>query len=70
MSHQIDSLAYTNRLRWLPPSHKLSFAIVLLLLSLISAPIVQLLISVWLLLWIVAYARIPAKFYLRLLSFP
>ncbi len=47
MNHQIDSLAYTNRLRGLPPSHKLSFAIALLILSLVSGAIVQLSIALW-----------------------
>ncbi len=70
MSHQIDSLAYTNRLRSLPPSHKLSFAIALLILSLISHPIGQMLISFWLILWIVVYAGIPANIYFRFLSLP
>ena len=70
MSHQIDSLAYGNRLRWLPPSHKLSFAIVLLILSLISPPIVQGLISIWVFIWIVRYAGIPANIYLKLLALP
>ncbi|MBE9184116.1 cobalt ECF transporter T component CbiQ [Microcoleus sp. LEGE 07076] len=70
MNHQIDSLAYTNRLRGLPPTHKLSFAIALLILSLVSGAVVQLSIALWLTVWIVIYARIPAKFYLRLLSLP
>jgi cobalt/nickel transport system permease protein len=70
MNHQIDSLAYTNRLRGLPPTHKLSFAIALLILSLVSHTIVQLSISLWLTVWIVIYAGIPGKFYLRLLSLP
>ena len=70
MSHQIDSLAYGNRLRWLPPSHKLSFAIVLLILSLISPPVVQGLISIWVFIWIVVYAAIPANIYLKLLALP
>ena len=70
MSHQIDSLAYGNRLWWLPPSHKLSFAIVLLILSLISLPIVQGLISIWVFIWIVCYAAIPANIYLKLLALP
>lgn len=70
MNHQIDSLAYTNRLRELPPTHKLSFAIALLILSLISPPIVQLAIALWLAVWTVIYAGIPAKIYLRLLSLP
>ncbi|MEG4224661.1 cobalt ECF transporter T component CbiQ [Microcoleus sp. N9_B2] len=70
MNHQIDSLAYTNRLRGLPPAHKLSFAIALLILSLVSHAAVQLSIALWLTIWIVVYAGIPAKLYLRLLSVP
>ncbi|WP_341738323.1 cobalt ECF transporter T component CbiQ [Microcoleus sp. CAWBG640] len=70
MNHQIDSLAYTNRLRGLPPTHKLSFAIALLILSLVSGAIVQLSIAFWLAVWIVIYAGIPGKLYLRLLSLP
>ena len=70
MNHQIDSLAYTNSLRGLPPSHKLSFAIALLILSLVSHAAVQLSIALWLTVWIVVYAGIPAKLYLRLLSVP
>ncbi len=70
MNHQIDSLAYTNRLRGLPPSHKLSFAIALLILCLVSGAIVQLSIGLWLAVWIVVYAGIPGKLYLRLLSLP
>jgi cobalt/nickel transport system permease protein len=70
MNYLIDSLAYTNRLRWLPPSHKLSFAMVLLLFSLVSSPLVQVLISLWLIVWIVVYAGIPAKIYLGLLLLP
>lgn len=70
MNHQIDSLAYTNRLRGLPPTHKLSFAIALLILSLVSHPAVQLSIALWLAVWIVIYAGIPGKLYLRLLSLP
>ncbi|WP_293329645.1 cobalt ECF transporter T component CbiQ [Microcoleus sp. CAWBG58] len=70
MNHQIDSLAYTNRLRGLPPTHKLSFAIALLILSLVSHAAVQLSIGLWLTIWIVVYAGIPAKLYLRLLLLP
>ncbi|MEO6862485.1 MAG: cobalt ECF transporter T component CbiQ [Microcoleus sp.] len=70
MNHQIDSLAYTNRLRGLPPAHKLSFAIALLILSLVSHAAVQLSIALWLTIWIVVYAGIPAKLYLQLLWLP
>jgi cobalt/nickel transport system permease protein len=70
MSHLIDSLAYTNRLRGLPPMHKFGFAIALLLGSLIAPVLVQLLIGLWIAVWIVGYAGIPARLYLRLLSVP
>jgi len=70
MSHIIDSLAYTNRLRGLPPMHKFGFAIALLIGSLIAPLVVQVLISLWIALWIVVYAGIPGMLYLRLLSLP
>jgi cobalt/nickel transport system permease protein len=70
MHHQIDSLVYTNRLRHLPPEHKLSFAAVLFILGYGSAPWVQGAIALWLAVWIVGYAKIPAKIYARLLLLP
>jgi cobalt/nickel transport system permease protein len=70
MNHKIDSLSYTNRLRWLPPGHKLSFAIVLLGLSLISSPTVQVLITLWLGIWIVVYAGIPMQTYVQMMVLP
>jgi cobalt/nickel transport system permease protein len=70
MNHKIDSLSYTNRLRWLPPSHKLSFAIVMLVGSLLAPPIVQLLMVLWLGVWIVIYAGIPSRTYLQMLALP
>lgn len=68
MSLQIDTLAYTNRLRKLPPEHKLLFAIVLLFITYFSHIPVQLLIAFWMGIWTVAYAGVPAKLYFRLLS--
>jgi cobalt/nickel transport system permease protein len=70
MHHQIDSLAYTNRLRNLPPNHKLLFAMMLFSLSWVAEPILQLLIACWLAVWIVVYAGIPASIYLRLQAIP
>jgi cobalt/nickel transport system permease protein len=70
MSHRIDALAHGNRLRVLPPGHKLAFTAVLLLLALVAPPPVQLLISLWLALWIVGYAGIPASLYLPMLLLP
>lgn len=69
MSLQLDTLAYTNRLRGLPPEHKLIFAIATLVISLCTHPVVQVLIAVWMGVWTVIYARIPAGIYLRLLTF-
>lgn len=70
MHHQIDSLAYTNRLRYLPPSHKLGFAIALFILSYGASPLVQGVIVLWLAWWIVGYAQIPVGIYGRLLLLP
>ncbi len=70
MHHQIDSLAYTNRLRNLPPEHKLGFAITLFCLSWIATPILQLLISAWIAIWIICYAKIPVFTYLKLQTIP
>ncbi|MBW4671042.1 MAG: cobalt ECF transporter T component CbiQ [Cyanomargarita calcarea GSE-NOS-MK-12-04C] len=66
MKIQIDILAYTNRLRWLPPKQKLIFALFLLLISAFAHPQVQILIAIWMGIWIVIYAGIPAKIYIKL----
>ena len=70
MSYQIDTLAHSNRLRLLPPGQKAGFATTLLLLALVSQPPVQLLISLWLMVWIVGYAGIPASTYLPMVLLP
>ncbi|NMG05920.1 cobalt ECF transporter T component CbiQ [Brasilonema sp. UFV-L1] len=69
MKIQIDTLAYTNRLRWLPPEQKLLFATALLLITAFAHPFVQVLIAVWISVWTVIYAGIPAKTYLKLVYF-
>jgi cobalt/nickel transport system permease protein len=66
MKIQIDTLAYTNKLRWMPPEHKLLFATVLVAISMLSHPLVQVLIALWVSVWIVIYAGIPAQTYLKL----
>jgi cobalt/nickel transport system permease protein len=68
MALQIDTIAYTNRLRQLPPTHKLMFAIVLLLITYCTDAPIQVLITLWISVWTVVYAGIPAPTYLRLLS--
>lgn len=69
MKIQIDTLAYTNRLRYLPTEHKLIFAMVLLIIAFVSHPPVQIAIAFWLGIWIIVYAKIPAKIYLSLIYF-
>jgi cobalt/nickel transport system permease protein len=60
---QIDSLAYSNRLRHLYPFQKLWFALAVLLLALVSHYPVQIGIFVWMSVWIVVYAGIPRQIY-------
>jgi cobalt/nickel transport system permease protein len=67
MNIQIDTLAYTNRLRDLPPGEKLLFALASLLLALVSHPFVQLSIGVWLSIWMIIYARIPVRVYWQMM---
>ncbi|MBW4430415.1 MAG: cobalt ECF transporter T component CbiQ [Pelatocladus maniniholoensis HA4357-MV3] len=69
MSLQLDTLAYTNRLRRLPPEHKLIFAFTTLAISLATHPLVQILMVLWMSIWTMIYARIPARVYFRLLMF-
>lgn len=70
MHHHIDSLAYTNRLRYLPPEHKLGFAIALFTLGYVAPSPIQLLITLWMMVWVIGYARIPAAVYVKLLAIP
>ncbi len=70
MHHQIDTLAHANQLRSLPPEHKLGFAIALFILGYLAPAYVQGLMVLWLFLWVVKYAQIPARIYLKLLSLP
>jgi len=60
---QIDTLAYSNRLRHLPPTQKLWFALGLLILALVAHYPVQTVIFVWMSVWIVIYAGIPPRIY-------
>jgi cobalt/nickel transport system permease protein len=64
----IDNLSHNNRLRQLPPEHKLGFALVVLAIALISHPPVQIAIALWMSVWVVIYARIPVEIYWRMLS--
>jgi cobalt/nickel transport system permease protein len=68
MHHHLDVYTYANRLRQISPQQKLWFAIAVILIALMTHPITQLLIAVWLGVWTVGYARIPAKVYLNVLT--
>ncbi|GEB32531.1 MULTISPECIES: cobalt ECF transporter T component CbiQ [Brevibacillus] len=60
---QLDSLSYQNRLRFLPPEHKLLFASALILLVLTGHEWLQMAICIWMGVWVIGYARIPVRFY-------
>ncbi|NJM17248.1 MAG: cobalt ECF transporter T component CbiQ [Richelia sp. RM2_1_2] len=68
MSLKLDTLAYTNKLRGLPPEHKLIFALTTLLISLSTHPPIQILIALWMGIWTVVYAKIPAGTYFKILA--
>lgn len=71
LSSEIDRYAYTNALSKSSPATKLVFAIALLLISVTSptpiVPIIVLLTSTTLTLYV---AKIPVRFYLKLLWYP
>ncbi|MFS0553645.1 cobalt ECF transporter T component CbiQ [Brevibacillus sp. 179-C9.3 HS] len=60
---QLDSLSYQNRLKLLPPVHKLLLASALLLLVLVGHVWMQMAVVVWMTVWVVVYARIPVRIY-------
>lgn len=69
MNLKIDTLAYNNRLRKLPPEQKLIFALGVELIALVAHAPTQLFIIVWMGIWTVVYAGIPLKVYLKLITF-
>jgi cobalt/nickel transport system permease protein len=64
---QIDTLAYSNQLRHLPPSQKLWFALIVLVLALIAHYPIQIVIFSWMTVWILVYAGIPTKVYISMI---
>jgi cobalt/nickel transport system permease protein len=60
---QIDTLAYSSRLCQLPPAQKLWFALLVMLLALVTHYPIQLGIFGWMSIWIVVYAGIPFRIY-------
>lgn len=64
----IDTLSYHNSLRTYSPMWKCGFAASLLLMSYLSHPAVQIILTVWMMLWTVGYARIQFKHYLLIIG--
>lgn len=61
MMKTIDRLSYGNKLRAVSPMWKCGFAALLLLIAYVAHPWIQLLIFLWMLIWLIGYAAIPAK---------
>ncbi len=70
MHHRIDALAYRNKLKDYPPQQKLIFALMLFFLGYIAPLHLQMVITLWLAVWIVVYAGIPWQLYAQLLTVP
>jgi len=67
---ELDSLADRNRLQHLYPEQKLSVAFVGLSLALVGQPLTQLLVLLWMAVWTIGYAKIPAKTYFAVVLVP
>jgi cobalt/nickel transport system permease protein len=67
VNYHLDTLAYGNQLRSLPPWQKLGLGLTALVISLFAHWPVHLAIGLWLIIWTVVYAGIPWRFYLGLL---
>ncbi|BAU27300.1 cobalt/nickel transport system permease protein [Aneurinibacillus soli] len=65
---QLDAYAYGNHLRMLPPAYKTGFAMGILSIAFLSHVSVQLMIFGWMSIWIVRYAGIPSRLYIRLIG--
>jgi cobalt/nickel transport system permease protein len=71
LSSEIDRYAYTNALLKISPTTKLLFAISLLLVSVTSpTPVVPIIVFLTSTVLILAFAKIPYRFYLKLLWYP
>jgi cobalt/nickel transport system permease protein len=68
MIRRIDAVSYANAFRSLSPMWKSGFAAAMFLLSYLLHPALQLIISLWMMIWCICYARIPARVYGLLLG--
>jgi cobalt/nickel transport system permease protein len=70
MIRLIDAYSHHNRLKPFSPIWKSGFAAVLFLISYLASPLIQAAAFIWISMWIVWHAGIPARFYLKLLGGP
>ena len=71
LSAEIDRYAYTNALSKSSPTTKLFFALSLLLVSVMSpSPVVPIIVFLTSTVLLLGFAKIPCRFYLRLLWYP
>ncbi|SFA40357.1 cobalt/nickel transport system permease protein [Parageobacillus thermantarcticus] len=68
MIRQLDTVAYDNRLRTIRPEQKMIFAILLLIMAMIGSWKMQVMITIWLAVWIIGYARVSWKVYAKALG--
>ncbi|UOE77898.1 cobalt ECF transporter T component CbiQ [Parageobacillus thermoglucosidasius] len=68
MIRQLDTIAYNNRLRAIRPEQKVLFAFLLLIMAMADSWKVQAMITVWLAIWIIGYARVSWKVYAKALG--
>src|SRR4030067_2150714 len=71
LSSEIDRYAYTNALSQSSPATKLFFALSLLLISAMSpTPVVPIIVFLTSTILLLCFAKIPYRFYLKLLWYP
>lgn len=63
MIRRIDVLSYNNALRQLSPLWKSSFAALMFLLSYTVDPVLQIVITLWMMSWCILDAKIPVRAY-------
>lgn len=68
MIRQFDTIAYNNRLRAIRPEQKVIFALILLMMAMTGSLKTQVMITIWLAVWIIGYARVSWKVYAKTLG--
>ncbi|ERI05179.1 cobalt ECF transporter T component CbiQ [Aneurinibacillus aneurinilyticus] len=68
MSIQLDTIAYTNRLRHISPGQKLLFGLGMLAFVLLAHTPAHVAVFVWMSIWIVGYANVPVRTYMSLIG--